>query len=116
MARWKCRHRRYDLINICDLPMIGQIKSRMKTAGFIVVFTWMFVGLWQPFDFVPSVPEVRAETVVKTWSFASDAEGLVDAGNSAQLVFAHESVDNAVNIVFKVKNSSATEYGCLGPS
>ena len=32
-------------------------------------------------------------TAVKTWVFASDAEGLVDAGNSASLGFAYEGSD-----------------------
>lgn len=90
--------------------MTGRIKSRLKAAGFILVFTWLLVGLWHPFDWVPSVPEARADTQVQTWVFNSDAEGLADAGITSNVTFDHDSGDSAVKFNSAGKNLNDTEY------
>lgn len=55
-----------------------------------------------------------ADTVVKTWAFASDAEGLADAGNTANLTFAAETGDGnpagSVKLTTGTKGQTLTEF------
>ena len=82
---------------------------RVRLVGLLVVFSWVFLGLPQVFDFLPGVQEARADTVVKTWSFTGSTD-LEDVGNDSQLVFAYDDA-NAVEFTTSTKNATKTEYG-----
>jgi len=80
----------------------------------VVLFVWSLTSLPRIplIGFPPNIPFINGATVVKTWTFTGNAEGLADAANSTSVSFAHDATDNAVKFTTTTKNlSNEVEFG-----